>query len=200
VSPRAAPLVLLAAVAIGACAPAPTAPTAAERYARWRLSHTSATDAYLTYLGKHGVADVLAPEQLLRSARRWKPCAAEEYAVPPQPQWPAMVPTLRLVRDLRDAGLLNRVGVGSGYRDRTLNRCEGGADGSKHLSNAALDFDLAPDDGLRRRLCDYWRTHGAARRFGLGFYDSGAIHVDTAGHRTWGYDYTRRSSLCTTHR
>ncbi|UHQ24573.1 D-Ala-D-Ala carboxypeptidase family metallohydrolase [Lysobacter sp. 5GHs7-4] len=185
------------AATLAACAPAPPPPTLADRYQRWQRTAAPAADAYLAYLRQHGVADTLPPEQLLRSARRWRRCHAEEFAVPPQRLWPAMVPTLRLVRELRAAGLLERPRVGSGYREPALNRCEGGADGSKHTANAALDFDLAPMDAAKRaRLCDYWRRHGAARRFGLGFYDSGAIHVDTAGHRTWGYDHTRRSSLC----
>ena len=38
--------------------------------------------------------------------------------------------------------------------------------------------------------------HGAEHRFGLGFYSPTRIHVDTAGFRTWGRDYTRRTSLC----
>ncbi|KRD74838.1 D-Ala-D-Ala carboxypeptidase family metallohydrolase [Lysobacter sp. Root983] len=195
-SQRAGLWVLLVALAIGACTPPPPAPTPAERYAKWHRTRAGAADAYLGYLRTHGVADVLPPQQLLRSARRWRGCADEEFAVPPQSQWPAIVPTLRLVRELHGAGLLDRASVGSGYRNPALNRCEGGAPGSKHLSNAALDFDLAHEDGLHQQLCAYWRTHGAARRFGLGFYDSGAIHIDTAGHRTWGYDYTRRSSVC----
>ena len=47
-----------------------------------------------------------------------------------------------------------------------------------------------------RRLCAYWRTRGAARKFGLGFYSPTEIHVDTSGFRTWGEDYHRGSSLC----
>ena len=185
---------LLATAALAACTPLPNE---AERYGRWHRTHAADADAYLTYLRQHGVDRVLPPQQILRSGRRWRRCGAEEFAVPPQQHWPAMIPTLRLVRDLRADGVLGPAAVGSVYRDPALNRCEGGAERSKHTVNAALDFDLtAPDDALRRTLCDYWRTHGRAQRFGLGFYANDAIHIDTAGHRTWGHDYTRRSSLC----
>ncbi|KRA20001.1 D-Ala-D-Ala carboxypeptidase family metallohydrolase [Lysobacter sp. Root604] len=184
---------LLATAALAACAP----PDPAERYERWRETNAAASDAYFAYLRQHGVDRALPPQQLLRSGRRWRWCGAEEFAVPPQAQWPAMVPTLRLVRELRGAGLLGPAIVASAYREPSFNRCEGGAERSKHTTNAALDFDLTQADAAqRRRLCDYWRQQGAARRFGLGFYADDAIHIDTAGHRTWGYDYTRRSSLC----
>lgn len=184
---------LLATAPLAACAPT----SAPERYAHWRETNAAAADAYLAYLRTQGVDQVLPPQQLLRSGRRWRLCGAEEFAVPPQAQWRTMVPTLRLVRELRDGGLLGPAAVGSAYRAPAFNRCEGGAERSKHTVNAALDFDLSPAAPvLRRRLCDYWRTQGGARRFGLGFYADDAIHIDTAGHRTWGHDYTRRSSLC----
>lgn len=186
------PAIALATAALAACAP----PTQADRYAHWRQTHAGQADAYLAYLRQHRVDAVLPPQQLLRSGRSWRRCG-EEFAVPPQAQWPAMVPTLRLVRELRDGGLLGPATVGSAYREPVFNRCEGGAERSKHTVNAALDFDLtAADPALRGRLCDYWRRQGGARRFGLGFYADDAIHIDTAGHRTWGRDYTRRSSLC----
>lgn len=187
----------LATATLTACAP----PDPSERYARWRASNATAADAYLDYLRLHGVDRVLPAQQLLRSGRRWRLCGAEEFAVPPRAQWPAMVPTLRLVRELRDGGLLGPASVGSAYRAPAFNRCEGGAERSKHTVNAALDFDLSPAaPALRQRLCDYWRTQGSARRFGLGFYADDAIHIDTAGHRTWGGDYSRRTSLCTPRR
>lgn len=194
--PRAGVLAaLLTTAALGACTPRPDA---AERYARWHRDHAADADAYLAYLRQRGVDRVLPTQELLRSGRRWRLCGADEFAVPPRQHWPAMVPTLRLLRDLRADGLLGPARVGSVYREPALNRCEGGAERSKHTLNAALDFDLVqPDSALRRRLCDYWRKQGGAHRFGLGFYADDAIHIDTAGHRTWGRDHKRRSSLCT---
>lgn len=76
-----------------------------------------------------------------------------------------------------------------------FNACERGSRLSRHLANAALDFDL-PAAVDASRLCRFWRQQGAQHRFGLGFYDPRRIHVDARGHRTWGRDYTRRTSLC----
>lgn len=135
--------------------------------------------------------------QLLRSGRRWRRCAVDEFALPPPAAWPSMRPTLALVRDLTRAGVLVQPQVASGFRTSAFNRCEGGSSRSRHLTNNALDFELGPRASVAD-LCRYWRTHGAARRFGLGFYGERQIHVDTSGFRTWGYDYTRRSSLCVT--
>ncbi|WP_242108596.1 D-Ala-D-Ala carboxypeptidase family metallohydrolase [Luteimonas aquatica] len=178
--------------ACGAFSPSP-----AERYARWRESDAAAaTDDYLAYLRQAGVADVLPPAQLLRSGRAWWRCGASEFAVPPRAAWPRMIPTLRLVRALRQQGLLDGAEVGSAYRGATLNRCEGGSTRSQHLRNAALDFDLPADPSRIARLCAHWRKAGASSGFGLGLYDNRHVHVDSAGYRTWGSDYRRRSSPC----
>ena len=111
-----------------------------------------------------------------------------------------MRPTLALVRDLDRAGVLHYPRVGSSFRDEALNRCEGGSGRSRHRINNALDFDIAPSKHGITRLCAYWRKHGPARGVGLGFYSDHQIHVDTSGFRTWGGDFTRRSSLCSPHK
>ena len=100
---------------------------------------------------------------------------------------------------MRSAGLLDGAQIGSGYRDPELNRCEGGSSLSKHIRGGAYDFDLAADVDAES-LCAYWRRHGPAAGFGLGFYDRRRLHIDTAGFRTWGGDYRRRTSLCATRR
>ncbi|WP_460734908.1 D-Ala-D-Ala carboxypeptidase family metallohydrolase [Lysobacter tyrosinilyticus] len=107
-----------------------------------------------------------------------------------------MKPTLQLVADLRATGILKDVVVASAWRSPSFNRCEGGSSASRHLTNNALDFDIRGTLDVIG-LCAYWRTHGAARKFGLGFYSPTEIHVDTSGFRTWGYDYHRATSLCT---
>ena len=91
-----------------------------------------------------------------------------------------------------DAGLM-----ASGYRDAALTRCAGGSPRSRHVSNNALDFDLAGIAGQYSRLCGYWREQGPSLKLGLGFYTDTRIHLDTSGFRTWGSDHTWRTSLCT---
>ncbi|HEY0659716.1 MAG TPA: D-Ala-D-Ala carboxypeptidase family metallohydrolase [Lysobacter sp.] len=176
-----------------ACGPGPTRE---QRYAHWLAGHGGEVAVYRDYLRRYGLDEVLPMPQLLRSARRWRRCGVEEFVVPPQSEWPAMRATLELVRDLGRTGFLEQAEVASAYRDESLNRCEGGSRLSRHRSNNALDFDLAPGDRSVARLCAYWRSQGAARKFGLGFYTGGRIHVDTSGFRTWGSDFTRRSSPC----
>lgn len=96
--------------------------------------------------------------------------------------------------------------VTSVYRNYALNRCAGGAGGSKHVFNAALDFRIGsenPDpieqiriENTKKKLCEFWIEQGEALNMGLGVYASGQIHIDTAGYRTWGVDHRYTSSPC----
>jgi hypothetical protein len=134
--------------------------------------------------------------QLLQRGRRWRQCGGQAFAVPTRAQWDAMVPTLALVRELRARALIPGDRVVSAWRDAAFNSCEGGSRGSRHLGNQAVDIEFDADAASTRRLCAYWRRHGARAGFGLGFYTATKIHVDTTGFRTWGFDHHRRSSLC----
>jgi hypothetical protein len=183
--------------ALASCAAAPTIPTSDQRYAVWLSNGTAPeVDAYRAYLNEQGVGDVVPMPSLLRSARSWERCGGVEFALPPRTLWPQMTPTLRLVGRLRNQGLLDTNLARSVYRDEEVNRCAGGAKGSKHVQNVALDFDLPSAAGNVERLCAFWREHGAEANMGLGFYTPTAIHIDTAGYRTWGTDHTRATSLC----
>jgi uncharacterized protein YcbK (DUF882 family) len=184
-------VVAACAAMLGAC----TDSSPEARYARFADAHRADISAYATFLRAQGVADVVPLSELLRTGRRWQHCGEAEFAIPARTTWPAIPDTLRLVRMLRAAGAIGAGRVASAWRSDTFNRCEGGSTRSKHLANVALDFDLDVD--ATARLCDWWRAHGARHRFGLGFYDARRIHVDTAGFRTWGGDYTRRTSRCT---
>ena len=135
-------------------------------------------------------------EHLLRTGRRWRRCG-EPWRVPPREHWAAMVPTLRLLADLRASGdLPGRSEIVSAWRTPGFNACEGGASKSRHLDNAAIDLDwAAPPDGTQR-LCAAWRKRGPGQRWGLGFYLPTRIHLDTTGFRTWGYSKRAGSSLC----
>ena len=185
---------VLLCLGIAACSP--TSESIELRYQRWlEAGHGSQVATYDAYLHAQGVAGVLPLQGLLRSGRRWRLCG-DEFALPPRADWGSIKPTLQLVADLQASGILKDVEVASGWRSAAFNRCEGGSSRSRHLTNNALDFDVRAGIDTTR-LCAYWRTHGAARKFGLGFYSRTQIHVDTSGFRTWGHDYHRATSLCT---
>ncbi|HJW46168.1 MAG TPA: D-Ala-D-Ala carboxypeptidase family metallohydrolase [Lysobacter sp.] len=180
---------------ITACAQAPE--SSAQRFALWLAAGRREQVAdYQANLRKHAVDQVVPMPQLLRSGRRWRRCSVEEFAVPPRKDWPAINATLVLVRDLKGAAILKQPQVVSAWRSEEFNHCEGGSPQSRHRRNNALDLVIADDDENVVRLCEYWRRHGAARRFGLGFYSTTKIHIDTSGFRTWGYDHSYGSSLC----
>ena len=171
-------------------------PDSTQRYRQWLKSgHEQQAAAYTAHLRDEGVDAVLPLPDLLRSGRRWRKCQAEEFSLPPRAQWRAMTPTLKLVAELRAAGVLKDARVASAWRHRDLNDCEGGSSRSRHLENNALDFDVVAGADVTA-LCEFWRRRGAAHRFGLGFYSPTAIHVDTSGFRTWGHDHHRGTSLC----
>jgi hypothetical protein len=160
------------------------------------FGHHADVDAYARYLQAHGVEAVVPLPELLRTGRSWRACG-DEFAVPPQALWPAMVPTLRLLADLRGRGLLQgEVHVASTWRDRAFNACAGGAARSRHLGNGAIDLDWTGSPGAMARLCAAWEREGQARAWGLGFYSPTRLHFDTGGFRTWGTDYHYTSSLC----
>lgn len=188
---------VLCLLAITACAPLKRLPNEDERYRTWLANgHQADVDAYRAYLTQQDVGDAVPMSALLRTARSWQRCGNREFSVPPRELWPQMAPTLRLIARLRDDGMIDPQLARSVYRDPELNRCAGGADRSKHLLNTAVDFDLPPSDDNVARLCAFWREHGQASNMGLGFYTPTAIHIDTAGYRTWGSDFTHRTSLC----
>lgn len=185
---------LTLALALSSCSVIRPSPEV--RYKRWHAGHASEVLDYQAFLQHNDSADTVPMHALLRTARRWRLCGNREFATPPLDLWPNMPPTLRVVAQLRDAGILDTTLARSVYRDEAMNTCAGGSSGSKHRENRAIDFDLPPDSNNVARLCDFWRTQGPALNLGLGFYTPTAIHLDTAGFRTWGSDYHRGTSLC----
>lgn len=181
-----------------ACTPrtAPDAPRdAAARFEAWRAPHATQIAALEAHLASRGVGGVMPLHALLRTSRRWQACHHAEFAIPPRAHWDRIVPTLRVVRELRDAGVLDPALGRSAWRSADMNTCAGGSTRSRHLTFQAFDFDL-PDATRVGRLCDFWRARGPSLRLGLGFYAPTLIHVDTTGHRTWGSDHRRGTSLC----
>lgn len=182
-------------VALAGCALLPLSPT--KRYARWLdAGHRTEAEHYIARLQAEGVDGVVPALALARTARKWRACNRDEFGVPPETLQANMPPTLRLVAQLRDLGILDTSLARSAYRDPELNACAGGSPGSKHLQNQAIDFDLPDWPDNVEKLCAFWREHGEAANMGLGFYTPTAIHIDTAGYRTWGQDFHRGTSLC----
>lgn len=172
-------------------------PASVDSFQRWSTTtQARAVGEYRQYLDQQGLADLSPMASLLRSARSWRECKASQYLVPPRELWANLLPTLRALRDLQAAGLVDPRRVASGYRSPELNVCAGGSPRSRHVTNNALDFDLSNSAENVTRLCEYWRRNGPALKLGLGFYTDTKIHLDTSGFRTWGSDHTRQTSLC----
>jgi len=167
-------------------------------------------DRFEAFLARRGVKDVVPAWQLMRtdSNYAWR-CGLGAFQMPPEAKWPAIVPALRLVRD-EVIPVVGRVEVSSAYRSDELNDCVNGAKGSRHLAFEAVDL-VAPEQADKPRmyaeLCAMHRRVGAQSSMGLGaYYDpgkpatnqKGRFHIDGSGFRTWGFDYTRKSSACLT--
>ena len=105
---------------------------------------------------------------------------------PPKRLWGNIVPTLRIVDDLR-ASFDKPCRILSSYRSPNYNRAVGGAPLSQHLEFKALDiaFDSISPQRVYDRLIE-WRKAGKFTG-GLGIYlSSGFVHIDTRGpNATW---------------
>jgi uncharacterized protein YcbK (DUF882 family) len=105
---------------------------------------------------------------------------------PPQRIWKNIVPTLRIVDELRES-LGKPCRILSSYRSTDYNKAVGGAHLSQHLEFTALDisFDGVSPQRVYDRLLE-WRRAG---KFvgGVGIYPSaGFVHIDTRGtNATW---------------
>ncbi|TXJ08469.1 MAG: peptidase M15 [Acinetobacter sp.] len=172
-----------------------------------QADHKQRVQLYEQYLKEHHANRAVPMYQLLRSARDWQKCGAEPYSVPTPELWSNLLPTLQVIQYLAETGVLREYEVTSVYRDYSLNLCAGGAAGSRHVYNAAVDFrigvaspthaeDFVLLEYTKTKLCDFWRNHGQSINMGLGVYASGQIHIDTQGYRTWGADHTRNTSIC----
>lgn len=181
-----------------------TEPPRIADFGRWLVAHPeqySLIWQYHQYLENYTTVPPM--NELLTTARDWQACGYAPYEVPPKPLWGNIVPTLRLYDDLKRHHLLPYdTVIRSVYRSPGLNECAGGAKGSKHLNNAAIDVwsqAFADPVGLsasQNALCQFWRDHGKLYRMGLGLYATGAIHLDTQGYRKWGVQYTNDNSPC----
>lgn len=166
-----------------------------------RQQATNYQNYLIQQLGKDNVPPM---RELLTTARSWQKCGFDPYQVPPSELWHQMVPTIRLYNNLKAQGVLPaHTQIRSVYRSPELNRCAGGAAGSKHLTNGAMDIwipDYAANswqmNNTQDKLCQFWIDNGANANFGLGIYSTGAIHLDTQGYRKWGGQFTSAGSPC----
>jgi len=171
-------------------------PTDAERFAVWERKHRADIVEYQAFLDEKKVGDIVPIAQLLKSARDWKKCKAEPFTMPPRELWPNIVPTLQAVKKFKSEGVLVNPVAASVYRAPDLNVCAGGSPGSKHLRLNAIDFDIDASPASLETLCNAWKTSGPELNLGLGFYTPTRIHLDTMGFRSWGTDYTYKTSPC----
>lgn len=163
---------------------------------------------YQSFLKNQDLQNVLPEFELFQTARDWQNCHASEYEIPPQEIWNNIVPTLNILKELINDNVIDDFTVTSVYRNSALNRCAKGADSSRHVFNAALDFRIGPEQPIpeelttiqqtKINLCQFWVKNGDRLNMGLGVYASGQIHIDSAGYRTWGPDHRSTSSPCIT--
>ena len=107
-------------------------------------------------------------------------------SAPPKKLWKNVVPTLRVVDDLRES-FGQPCTILSSYRSPEYNRTVGGAAQSQHLQFNALDITIKGVSAKRvyERLLQ-WRSEGRFKG-GIGYYpSSGFVHLDTRGRNaTW---------------
>ena len=105
---------------------------------------------------------------------------------PPKRLWKNILPTLRIVDDLR-ASFGKPCTILSSYRSPGYNKTVGGASLSQHKEFTALDiaFEGVSPQQVYDRLLE-WRKAGKFTG-GLGLYlSSGFVHIDTRGpNATW---------------
>jgi len=164
------------------------------QFVHWFRHHD--TTRFERFLVQRHVDTVVPLYQLLRTASDWRQCQAQPFAVPPASHWPTVESTLKLLDTLRQHGVLTRFEVVSAYRDKRLNTCAGGAAHSAHVQAFAVDLEFPQGSADPQRLCQFWQQHGGEWQLGLSRYPSGRVHLDTTGYRTWGEDYSARTSYC----
>jgi hypothetical protein len=163
-------------------------------YQQWLPAHAAEVTAFESFLAQQKVLGVVPTWQLLRSASMWRECKASPFQVPPAAQWPLARDVLVLLQELRRGGVLGPFAVVSAYRDPALNSCAHGSRHSSHMRFAVDIVPLGPTDD--QKLCGFWRAQGRDWNMGLSRYPSGRIHIDRTGWRSWGEDYTLRTSYC----
>jgi hypothetical protein len=167
-------------------------------------------DEFQRFLTRENVDGILPTWSLIWVDRNFagRKCPSEPFIMPPESQWPKLVPTLKVIRDQVQPAI-GPVEVVSGYRTATFNACMGGASRSAHLQFGALDLIPVTPATARhepyKSLCQMWRSTPTSLSVGLGaYYDPSyegprgrqRFHIDTFGKRTWGFGYGAKTSFC----
>jgi len=160
----------------------------------WAEQNKTVVEEFKTFLTIEDLNQVYPIYQLARTASDWKVCGGSPFELPPKRLWPRAKSTLSLVKLLIEEKVLEGGEVVSAYRRPSLNICAGGSKKSAHT--AAFALDIKGIDGSARSLCQFFRTRGAKFNMGLSRYPSGRIHLDANGYRTWGSDFTSKTSFC----
>ena len=160
----------------------------------WAARNEAKVAEFKAFLAGEGLDSVYPLHQLARTASDWRTCGGSPFELPPRPQWPAARSTLRLAKLLKDESVLHGGEVVSAYRNSALNRCARGSKRSSHTTAYALDIQGI--EASAESLCQFHRRRGAKFDMGLSRYVSGRIHLDANGYRTWGNDYTSKTSFC----
>lgn len=182
-----------------------------EAFQKWLAedaAHREDFDRFGAFLARNRVDDAVPAWQLLRTEPHIRPqCERPAFLMPPEDQWEAIVPVLRVVRDEIEP-LVGPVEVESAFRGQALNACIKGASRSRHLAFAAVDLialDQPDNRALFETLCRFHRDRGPRLSLGLGAYFDpeeadknrrGRFHIDVSGYRTWGSSYHSGSSGC----
>jgi hypothetical protein len=158
-----------------------------------------AFERFSALMDSEGVGSVVPLEQLWMVDQLRPDCADSAFEIPPEDQWPNIVPALRFVRDHVEPAI-GDVQVVSGFRTEAFNDCIGGASRSAHRSYQALDLTPVARSVTREvligRLCALHRGEGSELGIGLGIYSGVRFHVDARGYRGWGIDHRAGSFPC----
>jgi peptidoglycan hydrolase-like protein with peptidoglycan-binding domain len=151
----------------------------------WREYNTTNLSRFRSYFAP-AMPPGLTPEDLTvlsTTFARENPAYRE---LPPEDLWPNMKRTLLLLRDIGDLSG-TRFKILSAYRSDVVNALSGGVAKSAHMDFSALDVKPLGDQvKFEAFIKHYWHQKGKERRFGLGFYRRGRIHIDARRFRRWG--------------
>lgn len=174
-------------------------------FEQWKLTQDQALlKQYEVYFSSY-VKQVPSLYELTFNAHPLKAeCEQYRFNLPPKKYWKNLIEPLKLLEKLQATGYFAHYKIVSVYRSQESNDCTRGAKGSRHLKNLALDFQTldeqkkhyANHEEIEQKLCQFWRKDGKKFRLGLGVYGRQRFHIDTNGYRTWGKDYTSKTSPC----
>ena len=122
------------------------------------------------------------PDELTSYFRRYR--GKVRNSPPPRNLWENIVPTLRVIDDLRES-IERPIVILSSYRSPAYNKAVGGESRSFHMSFQALDIVVAghsPNQVFQH--LSRWRSWKKFKG-GLGLYET-FVHIDTRGYNaTW---------------